>query len=608
MNILEVIKQLRDDLKLWATNNLQALNAKIDEKTIPVDKELNATSTNPVQNKTVTQKFQELSNEIKEAGSSSNIVDDESAEFNIADQAGNVIFKADAEGIHTTDVSAPDDVFAIADKDGNLIFKADAEGIQATDISTPDDEYAIVDKDGNIVFKVDKDGIHSVGMTIGGLPIENGGSLSTLTISAPPTIKGNYPVVADSEFAIEGVIIPKYSKGMVISGDADMSMSLVSPAGKLYAAYYDANNNEWHIREQNFTNYLKGIAHRGLSSKAPENTLSAYRAARKAGFKYVEADVRFTSDDVPVLSHDSSINRVATLNGEPLSQKEEDKIEINQKAFATLQNYRFGNPNVFGDTFADEKLLSFEEFIVYCRNEGLHPYIELKAGTTKTQIQKLVSMVRYYGMAESCTWISFYKASLDAVVEKDKTARIGYVIENVTTPFEPVNGVVESRLATTLSEHIIADILKTKTYSRNSESGELEEISNTPLYTGYNEVFIDTNIYSDDVLNIIKDNGIPVEVWTIDDKATIKALPAAISGVTSNKLDASRVLLNETVSEAPEPGDPEPDPDEPETPAVDVQETTDDITGATTYIITAPDDVVERITNDNGETTVRIGG
>ena len=37
MNILQTLKQLRDDIKAWVTTNLNALNAKIDEKTIPID-------------------------------------------------------------------------------------------------------------------------------------------------------------------------------------------------------------------------------------------------------------------------------------------------------------------------------------------------------------------------------------------------------------------------------------------------------------------------------------------------------------------------------------------------------------------------------------------
>lgn len=50
MNILETLVQLRNDIKTWVTNNLQALNTKINEKTISVDSELSTTSVNPVQN------------------------------------------------------------------------------------------------------------------------------------------------------------------------------------------------------------------------------------------------------------------------------------------------------------------------------------------------------------------------------------------------------------------------------------------------------------------------------------------------------------------------------------------------------------------------------
>jgi hypothetical protein len=48
MNILDALKKLRDDLKVWVTNNLNALDRKIDEKTVLIDSELSSTSTNPV--------------------------------------------------------------------------------------------------------------------------------------------------------------------------------------------------------------------------------------------------------------------------------------------------------------------------------------------------------------------------------------------------------------------------------------------------------------------------------------------------------------------------------------------------------------------------------
>jgi hypothetical protein len=39
------------------------------------------------------------------------------------------------------------------------------------------------------------------------------------------------------------------------------------------------------------------IAHRGASSNAPENTLTAFTKAMEAGAGFIEADVRLSADD-----------------------------------------------------------------------------------------------------------------------------------------------------------------------------------------------------------------------------------------------------------------------------------------------------------------------
>jgi glycerophosphoryl diester phosphodiesterase len=53
--------------------------------------------------------------------------------------------------------------------------------------------------------------------------------------------------------------------------------------------------------------------HRGLSGRYPENTLLAFREALAAGVDGIEFDVHATSDGVPVILHDRSLER--TTNG-----------------------------------------------------------------------------------------------------------------------------------------------------------------------------------------------------------------------------------------------------------------------------------------------------
>ena len=51
-------------------------------------------------------------------------------------------------------------------------------------------------------------------------------------------------------------------------------------------------------------------AHRGVSTRAPENSLAAARAAIEAGADYIETDVQLSKDGVPVIAHDSDFSRL----------------------------------------------------------------------------------------------------------------------------------------------------------------------------------------------------------------------------------------------------------------------------------------------------------
>jgi len=57
------------------------------------------------------------------------------------------------------------------------------------------------------------------------------------------------------------------------------------------------------------------IAHRGASAYAQENSLESLRVAAELGADMVEIDIRVTADDVPVVTHDSSLKRVYGIDG-----------------------------------------------------------------------------------------------------------------------------------------------------------------------------------------------------------------------------------------------------------------------------------------------------
>jgi len=60
------------------------------------------------------------------------------------------------------------------------------------------------------------------------------------------------------------------------------------------------------------------IGHRGAAGELPENTLSSFERALARGAAILETDLRLSSDGVPVLFHDASLDRI-TESGGPLA-------------------------------------------------------------------------------------------------------------------------------------------------------------------------------------------------------------------------------------------------------------------------------------------------
>lgn len=239
---------------------------------------------------------------------------------------------------------------------------------------------------------------------------------------------------------------------------------------------------------ENALSAVKGIAHRGLSSVAPENTLPAYQKAKEAGFYYVECDVQFSSDNIAVLWHDDTIDAKSNGTG-----------AIADHTLAELKALDVGS--WFSGYYAGTKIPTFEEFIALCRKLSLHPYIELKLGTQE-QVEGLVAIVKAYGMLDKVTWIGG-SARLVWVTALYSKSRVGIVVGAIS-------------------------------------SNQIDEMDR--LKTGENEVFIDSCVYGETEVALCRDGGIPLEVWTLNTEEAILALPPYVSGVSSDIFNAGMVF------------------------------------------------------------------
>ncbi|XP_048646026.1 glycerophosphodiester phosphodiesterase 1 [Marmota marmota marmota] len=85
---------------------------------------------------------------------------------------------------------------------------------------------------------------------------------------------------------------------------------------------------------------ISAIAHRGGSHDAPENTLAAIRQAAKNGATGVELDIEFTSDGIPVLMHDNTVDRTTDGTGRLCDLTFEQIRKLNPAA-----NHRLSSPS-----------------------------------------------------------------------------------------------------------------------------------------------------------------------------------------------------------------------------------------------------------------------
>ena len=107
------------------------------------------------------------------------------------------------------------------------------------------------------------------------------------------------------------------------------------------------------------------IGHRGAAGHAPENTLSSIRTAARLGVHWVEFDVHLSSDNVPVLIHDDTLDR--TTDG---------KGPVDREPLAGLKTLDAGT--WYDERFGGERIPTLEETIHLLSSLGLGANVEIK--------------------------------------------------------------------------------------------------------------------------------------------------------------------------------------------------------------------------------------
>ena len=127
------------------------------------------------------------------------------------------------------------------------------------------------------------------------------------------------------------------------------------------------------------------IGHRGAAGTAPENSVTAFREAVRAGSDYFEIDVQLSADGVPFLFHDSTGARTTNV-AEVFPGREDDPIT--SFTWAELRQLEIGSAH--SDRYAGERIPRLEDAArVATRNTGV--YIEIKSPAASPGVEQVVA-------------------------------------------------------------------------------------------------------------------------------------------------------------------------------------------------------------------------
>ena len=324
------------------------------------------------------------------------------------------------------------------------------------------------------------------------------------------TVDGKYVILVANNIAsgdVQTSTLPSFGKIMLRTSNPDFKPTAQTDAKK------DHTNDD---------KVMRGIAHQGFHKLERANSLAAFKAAAKEGWRYVETDTYMTKDGMFIVSHDDNVpvgytNGVTTLADKSYKYGDHTLSDI----------LAFHGPN-------GEKVDTLEEFCKVCKECGLHPYIEIKQGmmwqnntidTTNPRYNgkpyaiKLLDIVNRYGLRGNATFISSTAYTLRLMAEKDQSYRYGIVyfgkigssFSEWTTLLNRVNEFNTDAAAS--KAYLFADVnidnLKT------AEAGSVDKLAET---------------------------GCALEVWTVKTKEDLDNLDPYVTGVTSDNIHAGEIL------------------------------------------------------------------
>jgi glycerophosphoryl diester phosphodiesterase len=228
------------------------------------------------------------------------------------------------------------------------------------------------------------------------------------------------------------------------------------------------------------------IAHRGASSRFPENTLAAFAGAIDAGADMCELDVQLSRDGALVVIHDDTVDRTTGGHG--------------AVAAMTVEQLKRLDAGVsFGSEFRGERIPTLDE-VFTCVGGRCALNIELKSAGLE---QKVCAAIRDHDALATAIVSSFDWDALDRIRQFHPAVRVGLLASR--WPVRLLGA------ATAIKAHAI--------HPR-------------------------ADIVTEDLCTAAHERILDVYTWTVDDVDTMRKLIAyGVDGIMTNYPERLRMLM-----------------------------------------------------------------
>ena len=161
------------------------------------------------------------------------------------------------------------------------------------------------------------------------------------------------------------------------------------------------------------------VAHRGFSAVAPENSSAAFVEAGKARFFAAECDIQLSKDNVWVVNHNKTIDKMTDGEG-----------NIRDMTYDEISQYSVDGGH-YSEKYTGQKLITLDDYLAICDEYEIIPQIEVKEGNYSCLADILTALDKY-DMRTTAIIISFDGVILEKIRNLDENIELWYLTHEIT--------------------------------------------------------------------------------------------------------------------------------------------------------------------------------